>query len=72
MKVVLVTLDSLGNKDETYTLESNISPTNVEVLRNRLSEGINVKGDKYLIVDQEYEIRPNGNARYTLTAQQPS
>lgn len=72
MKVVLVTLDSLGNKDETYTLESNISPTNVEVLRNRLSEGINVKGDKYFIVDQEYEIRPNGNARYTLTAQQPS
>ena len=66
MKFKVKTLDSTGQVDGTYTLEEDISPRQVEILRERLSEGIEVNGVMYVIDRQSYAINQFGNPSFTV------
>ena len=66
MRFLIKTLDSAGEVDETFTFEDDISPRQVEILRERLSEGLEIKGDEYEISHQGYRINSAGNPSFTV------
>jgi len=67
MELVIITLDVVDQDDDTYVMESNILPSEIEIFRERMGRGITIGGTLHLVKNQGYEIHaPSGRRGYVM------